>query len=67
MNVEREDILMYGFMIVTLYDSLYPTGSTTTNQMELDAEDHGWIRSILPNLRARKTIDSFVDVSEVGM
>ena len=67
MTVQREDILMYGFIIVSMFDSLYPSGQTTTTQMEEDAENNGWIRAILPNLTARKTIDTFVDVSEVGM
>ena len=67
MTVVRDDILMYGFMIVSAFDLLYPSGTTTTTQMAEDAETNGWIRSILPNLEARLTIETFVDVSEVGM
>ena len=65
MNVTRMDVLMYGFVITRLFDGLYPSG-TTLAQMEADAADHGWITAILPSLSARKQMDSFVDVSEVG-
>ncbi len=66
MNITHNDIAMYGYIITSLFDRTYPNG-TTLSQMETDAASSGWIRAILPSLEARKEMESFVDVSEVGM
>lgn len=66
MNVTREDIIPYGFVMTALFDKAYPTG-TTVEQLEIDALENGWIRAILPAVRARREVQTFVDVSEVGM
>lgn len=51
--ITHNDITMYGFIIAAQFDQLYPDGATV-EQMEQDAEEHGWIRGILPNLQVRK-------------
>ena len=66
MDIVHDNILQYGFVITALFDAMYPTG-TTLAQMELDAEQHGWIRSILPSLTIIQSVSGYVDVSEVGM
>lgn len=66
MNITHDDVLIYGFIITALFDTLYPTG-TTLEQMALDAPAHGWIRGILESLTTAKEMESAVDVSEVGM
>lgn len=67
MRVTRMDVLMFGFVITALFDELYPSGTTTLEQMENDSETNGWIKAVLPNISVRKEYDSYVDVSEVAM
>ena len=69
MEIYDTDIMMYGFVTLSLFRQLYGSG-TTLEQMEQDAENHGWIRAILPNLKARKEgeiIEVSPDWSEVGL
>ena len=66
MNITHDDVLIYGFIITALFDTLYPTG-TTLEQMALDAPAHGWIRGILESLATAKEMETAIDVSEVGM
>ena len=67
MTVKRSDVTIYGFVITSLFDELYPEGETTIEDMKEDAEDCGWICGILPNLEARLILENAPDVSEVGM
>lgn len=66
MNITIDDISGYGFIITALFNELYPTG-TTLEQMQADADSHGWIRSILNSLIKTKQFEEYVDISEVGM
>ena len=44
--ITKEDMERFGGVIVRLFESMYPDG-TTLEQMRLDAPNHGWIRTVL--------------------
>ena len=66
MQITRNDIMGYGFVMLVQFDELYPSG-TTIKQMRIDSESHGWIRAILPGLEKTKEYASMIDFSEVSM
>ena len=46
MIITKEDMQRFGGIIVCLFESMYPDG-TTLEQMRIDAPHHGWIRLVL--------------------
>jgi len=66
MTITSEDVASFGFIIMTLFQAAYPTG-TTLEQLEMDAESNGWVRAIVGSLKKEKEFEAYTDVSEVGM
>ena len=46
MIITKEDMKQFGGVIVRLFESMYPNG-TTLEQMKIDAPNHRWIRVVL--------------------